>query len=301
MPAYVPYDPAALQTAGVAADQQYYKLSDQDFQNRDPNVLAAEKQFQSNALADQSGNTTLLPQLQNEYMRSGLAGALGSFGGGASTAGGVLAQGSGAEADVARSLGIQIDQFDQQTRQNAANSLTLDEQISPRRAFGLSGSDVANIDTANTLGQNNWNQANYATNFQVDELNWLNQAQNTQAQAQAHNEGVLANAQANGAIWNGLFSSLGSLVGAAGSAATSGAGAGMCWVAREIFRGETIGGIPTWQIFRAWMLRFASLKFLHAYVERGEVFARYLKSSPEARESLRPLFEEKVNEMLALA
>jgi DNA polymerase III psi subunit len=293
MPDYIPYDRNELQRLGVKQDRTYYGLSDSDFRKRHKPLLSAEKLFETQTLKDQTGNTELMPALQGEFMRAGIGDALAGFGDPASVdgaiTGGTLAPGSAAEASVARALGNSVEGEQQRNRANRLASLTTAESLFPRRSFGLSGSDVANLEIANTAGLNNWNQADYATQFQTDQYNYLVQAQNRAADAAEHNQGIMANAQKRGAIWSGIFNSLGSLVGAAGSAA-GGAG-GICWVAREIFGNEEIEGMPTWIKFRTWMLANASPEFLQAYIRNGPTFARYLRNNPAAKAALRPVFE----------
>lgn len=299
MPAYIPYDRQLLQKLGVSQDNEYFRLSDADFAKRHAGVLGAEKLFENQTLKDQTGDTELLPALQGEFQRAGLAGALGSFGDASAVDGAItgstLAPGSAGEASMARNLGVDIMGFQDRNRRNRLTSLTTAESLFPRRSIGLSGSDVANVELSNTAGQNNWNQADYATKFQADQFNYLVDSGNRAADAQEHNMGVTANAAKRGAIWSGVFNSLGSLVGAAGGAA---AGGGMCWTAREIFGNEEIEGRPVWMIFRDWMLANAPLRFLRAYVANGPAFARYLQVNPAAKAALRPLFEARVSEML---
>jgi len=293
MPKYIPYDQNQIQNLGVAQDQTYYGLSDADFKKRHAPLLSAEKLFENQTLKDQTGDTELMPALQGEFMRAGIGGALSSFGD-ATTAdgavtGGTIAPGSAGEASVARNLGNDIMGFQDRNRRNRLTSLTTAESLFPRRAFGLSGSDAANLSIANTAGENNWDQADYASQFQTDQYNYLVEAQNRAADSQEHNQGIMANAQKRGAIWSGIFNSLGSLVGAAGSAA-GGAG-GICWVAREIFGNEEIEGVPAWVLFRNWMLNNAAPEFVRAYIANGQSFARYLRSNLAAKASLRPVFE----------
>lgn len=300
MPPFMPYDRSILQALGVAGDTEYYRLSDADFARRHPQLRQAERLFEDQTLKDQSGDSSLLPAMQGEFMRAGLSGALDTLGDASAVDGavsrGTLAPGSKGEAILGRSLGANIGAFQDRNRQNRLTSLTTAEQLFPRRTFGLSGADFANVEIANTAGQNNWNQADYATRFQTDEFNYLVDAQNRAADVLQHNQGVMANAQQSGAIWSGVFNSLGSLVGAAGSAA--GGGAALCWVAREIFGDEEINGVPTWTLFREWMQRFASMSFLQSYAARGRQFASYLRSHPKAKAALRPLFEAHVSEMI---
>lgn len=299
MPAYVPYNIGDLNKLGTQMDTGAYMRSDRDFTARRPGLVSAEKLFENQVLRDQTGDTELLPQLQGEFMRAGLSNALGAFGGATTAdgavAGGTLAPGSAGEAAVARNLGLSIQGFQDRNRQNRMTSLLTAEQLFPRRSFGLSGADAVNLNMANTAGQNNWNQADYATKFQTDQYNYLVDAQNRQAQALEHNQGVMANAAKKGAIWSGVFNSLGSLVGAAGGAAAGGAG-GMCWVAREIYGNEETNGVPTWTLFREWMRQNASLTFIHSYATNGPDFAMFLRGNEQLKSAMRSIFDNRIQE-----
>lgn len=183
MPAYVPQNITDIKKQALKSDTTGFATSDADFAKRHPELLGAEKAFELQTEKDQTGNTELMPQLQSEYMRSGLGNALGAFG----DTGPTLAPGSSGEADVARNLGMDIQGFQQQNRQNREQSLGLAEGLFPRRQFGLTGEDTANLLTTNNLGQNNFNQANYAVQAGVAQTNYLAQAQNANAQtAQAN-------------------------------------------------------------------------------------------------------------------
>ena len=221
MPAFVPQDLGQLQQDASQYDVQASDASNALFAQQNPALAQAQKTFQQNVAAQQTGNATFMPQLQNELMTAGIGQSLGSLGSG-SVAGGTLAAGGAGQADVARNLGLDVLGFQQSQTQQAQQSLGLAENIFPHQSVGLSGADAAGVSEANNLGQNNWNQANYDTQFQTDQLNWLNQAQNTQAKVQSENQATLANAMQNSAIWQGIFQSIGGVVGAAGGAAASG-------------------------------------------------------------------------------
>lgn len=214
---YKPVDINKVQSKALAADQAYWAASDADYAKNHPEALQAQGNFDNQILKEQSdlanytdtykdtfdygnkGNSTLTPQLQSELMRAGLGSTLGSFG----DTGANLASGSGAEASVARNLGLGIVNFQQQNLANyntafqqneelksdeqqkianhqwdltkADTDLSLQSQLEPHRTFGLSGEDVANVMTGNQAGQNAaslaaaTNQAN-ATNALISGL-----------------------------------------------------------------------------------------------------------------------------------
>lgn len=164
MPKYVPVDWPHLEENAAKTDLLAYKLSDQDYAARHPAMLGAEKAFEAQTLQDQTGDSKFLPQMQQEALRSGLGSSLSAFG----DAGPVLARGSGAEADVAKNLGLSVLAFQDRNRQNAQRSLSLAEEIFPRRQIGLTGKDNAQVAIGNLSAQNAWNQANHAAT--VDEL-----------------------------------------------------------------------------------------------------------------------------------
>lgn len=199
-PAFIPVDPNKLQSTAVDFDRQAYGLSDKDFSKRHAPLVSAEKLFEAQTLKDQTGDTELMPAVQNEFMRAGLRGALSSFGDSAGT----LAPGSAGEASVARNLGVSILGLQDRNRTNRMKSLITAEELFPRRNFGISGSDAAQIGAANVAGMNNWNQAQFANEVQTEQFNatgGANFANSQQAQRNANAQaGAVANAESNKAI-----------------------------------------------------------------------------------------------------
>jgi hypothetical protein len=124
--------------------------------------------------------------------------------------------------------------------------------------FGLSGGDTAQIALANTAGQNNWNQANYAYKVQESQYAAGQGAQQAALNANAAN--------ANTATGTGLATTGASL------AVSVAAVAAFCWVAREAF------GItdPRWKRFRVWVLHFAPAFVRGAYGRYGRVWGHWL-------------------------
>ncbi len=162
MPPYIPVNIYDLNTTADAVDRSAYRASDQDFNKRRPSIVKAENLFEQQVLKDQQGESELMPAIQNEFMRAGITGSLSAFG----DTPGTLAPGSAGEANVARNLGTSIVGFQDRNRENRTRSLLTAEQIFPRRTFGISGGDAANIEVANNAAQNNWNQANFAQQTQ---------------------------------------------------------------------------------------------------------------------------------------
>lgn len=160
-PEYIPLNLDELQNTAVNYDTRAYGLSDANFKRRHRPLLKAEKLFERQVLADQKGESELMPALQNEFMRAGIGGALDAFG----DTPGTLAPGSAGEASVARNLGINIMGFQDRNRENRQRSLLIAEELFPRRQFGLTGADAVNVMAANNAGENNANQAAYANSL----------------------------------------------------------------------------------------------------------------------------------------
>lgn len=192
MPAPVMFDPVAVNPAAVQFDKEYYAKSDDDFRQRHPLMVGAERAFEKQAAKDQTGDTELMPAVQSEFMRAGLGKSLDAFGG----VGGTLAPGSAGEAAVARNLGLDIAGFQDRNRTNRTNSLLTAEQLFPRRAFGMSGQDLVSALIANNQTTNNFNQAKFQTQAQQAQQA-TNQA-NVNAQADAARSAAMAQAIASG-------------------------------------------------------------------------------------------------------
>jgi hypothetical protein len=242
MPSFVPANPQAIEQQAVGMDQTAYGLSDADFKARYPQLYQSQQTFLNNLKTQQSGAVT--PQLQNLWTRSGLTGALGATGGWS------LGTGTTGMANVARNLGGNQMQYQQQLM-NQFN--TANETFRPR-TFGLSGADASQIALSNIAGQNNWNQANYA--YQVQESQF---AQNMAAQQSVMSANA-ANAQT------------GNILSGAGSVAAL-AVVAFCWLARSAYGAYD----PRWKRFRYWMLAKAPRTLRKAYIRRGPQAARWLE------------------------
>lgn len=193
MPKYIPADFYKLNQEATRLDTNYFRHSDTDFAERHPGTVAAEKAFEAQTAKDQVGDSQFLPQMQQEALRAGLGSSLAAFG----DAGPVLARGSGAEADVAKNLGLSVLAFQDRNRQNAQQSLSLAEQIFPRRQFGLTGKDYTGISLGNLSAQNAWNQANHAATVDELEFNAKLAAGNQATALQQGNAQAAAGAQAS--------------------------------------------------------------------------------------------------------
>ena len=221
MPAYVPLNIGQIENQAVNADTQGFKLSDTDYAARHPEMVQAEGLFANRTRQDQIGESELSPAIQSEFMRAGLSSSLGSMGDLANT--NVLTPGSGGEAAMARNLGLSIMEFQDRNRANRERSLTVADQLFPRRQFGLTGSNVANLMATNNASQNNWNQANYASQVGIAGTN-LGIAQNAAAsQVQNNNAQAAASAQ----MWGSIAKGVSGLAGAYGQYRGETAGSGL--------------------------------------------------------------------------
>lgn len=211
MPSFVPYDIGGIEKAALSQDQTAYALSNAAFAHQHPQLAQAQKLFQSSVLADQKGNSTLMPALQNQFLDAGLGNALGAFGSNGAT----LGQGSAGQADVAANLGMSILNMQQLQRQNSQGSLSLAESLFPHEQLGLTGQNVAQLMMQNTAGQNAFNQGQFSLNFQAGQQNQLIAA--NQAAQQNAMLANITNSLAQGAALNaGGSSSYGGTQGATG-------------------------------------------------------------------------------------
>lgn len=177
MPDFIPYGDkeainpkgiANLNTLGTFYDRKFYANSDKNFAKRHGGIVNAERLFEDQTLADQQGESELMPAVQSEFMRAGLSNALGAFG----SSPGTLAPGSAGEASVARNLGVSILGFQDRNRQNRQNSLITAEALFPRRSFGLSGADATSLAMQNAQGLNAYNQGKFQTEFQTQQAQY---------------------------------------------------------------------------------------------------------------------------------
>src|SRR5260221_14184381 len=124
MPPFIQANPQAIEPSATAMDEQAYGLSDADFKARYPQLYQAQQTDINNLNSQMSGNVT--PQLQNLWARSGLTNALGSTGSWS------LGTGTPGMANVARNLGLNQMQYQQQLQ---SQFQTANDTFKPR-TFG---------------------------------------------------------------------------------------------------------------------------------------------------------------------
>lgn len=199
MPAYQPADVGKLDQSAIRADEQYYSSSDTNFAANHPKVVGAENAFQSQLSNEWNGGANPLPAaLQAAYAQSGisagnnvLGGTTGNLGDGGT---GLTGLSNARNANLAQNLGMNVMQYQNTLLNQREGDLGTAEQIFPRRTFGLSGSDETNLNLANLAGQNSWNQADYANNLAIQELNYKTQQQNVNNQISQNNTNAAAGA-----------------------------------------------------------------------------------------------------------
>lgn len=249
-----------------------------------------------------SGNQAIDPVVQQELMRSGLSSAASALGGAAGL-GGQAGQaavgrnlGVGAENWVAnqRQQGEALQQTGaglttslagaagglggtganmatagqgivNSAQQNANAGFGLASSMFQPRSFGISGTDAANINLANTAGLNNMMQYLYSTKVQGAQYNTQIAAQNANASAQASGNMISGGA------------------GAASAVAVGVAFAMSCWCAYVSF-----GPLdPRFHAFRFWLMNLAPGWFRRLYLRHGKAFAIYAIPRPLLRRALR--------------
>lgn len=213
MPNFIPLDIQEMLKMSVTGDTDAYRRSDEDFARRHKKTVQAEKIFEDMVLQDQRGEHELTPQLQNEFMRAGLSGALESLG----DSPGVLTPGSAGEANVARNLGLNILGFQDRNRNNRMESLRMAEEIFPRRQIGMGGGDLASALMSNVEGENNFNQANYEAEVGAYNNNYNVNSQNQATRQTAANSAAQAEAQADAAQTQALTQALAGMAKAYGT------------------------------------------------------------------------------------
>lgn len=213
VPEYQKFDYWGLNPQVVAADKYAYAESDADFRRRHKDIVKAERLFEDSVLADQKGEHELMPAVQNEFMRAGMTNALGSFNAPFS-----LAPGSAGEADVARNLGLSILGFQDRNRRNRMDSLRMAEEIFPRRAFGMSGADLASALVAKNVADNQVAQQQHSQDIEQIKYNSGIDIGNNAAATNQANLNAQANAEASAAQAKALAEGITGVVGAAGSA-----------------------------------------------------------------------------------
>lgn len=205
LPNYIPFDYNDAQKKAITGDTEFYQRSDADFKRRHGSLVQAEKLFETSVLKDQQGEHELMPQVQGELMRAGIGSALDSFGDG-STSGAPLAPGSAGEASVARNLGLGVLDFQDRNRRNRERSLSIAEDLFPRRTFGMAGQDIVSHLVSENQNQNAFNAAQYERQYQAEAAKVGQQAQINNATAQSQNAAAAAQAEADAARTQAIVS-----------------------------------------------------------------------------------------------
>jgi hypothetical protein len=254
MPPFISADPTQIESQAVSMDQKAYGLSDADFRQRYPQLYNTQQSFLGNLNTQMSGN--IAPQMENVWGTAGLGGALRSTGNWS------LGQGTTGMANVARNLGIDQMQYQNQL----LNQFNVANDTFRPRTFGLSGGDTAQIALANIAGQNNWNQADFAYKVQEAQYSAGQGAQQAALNANASN------------------ASTSTAVGAGTTAISALAVAAFtCWTAREVFGYYD----PRWKIFRHWLLTSSPGLLRRAYIRYGQCWARWLASTAFLKPAVR--------------
>src|SRR5262252_4312903 len=217
IPPYQPLDIGNVQQQAITGDVNAYALSDYEFGVQNPQLDAAQKAFQKKMLADVTGETPLPAQVQNQMMTAGLEqagqamGATGAFGTGST----VGQPGSGATAGqsaVARNFGLNVANYLQQQKLIGTQELALGTSMFPRRDYGIGGQGVAQAMITENTNKNNYNWGVYGA-----------QVQNAQFQANMAAQQAGLNAGASNANTSAMMGMGGSLISAAGAAASAAA------------------------------------------------------------------------------
>lgn len=259
MPKFQQANVEQLHGQSIDYDKQGYALTDDDYAKRFPELVEAQKLYRNQVLADQQrgvGEGEMSDDIHNELLRSGISSSIGAFGGGS------IQPGSAGEAAVARHLGMGVMDYQdrmmnrENTRRTWNNqNMAVSSQLFQPRQFGFGGEGALQLSLANLAGQNNWNQANYASQVQAGQFNSGIAAQNQNAKIQSGN----------------------STMGAIGSAASAAAiAATACWVAREVYGPRN----PKWKQFRRWLFTKAPKSFALWYLKNGKAVSERISNKP---------------------
>lgn len=194
-PPFIPYDLGQMQSTAQNTALQTLGATNRARANLNPDWDRALKLGAAGMASDAAGDTTLLPAAQAEAMRSGISGALGSFGDAGATP--TLDATSAATGRVSQSIFGSVNALGQQVRDNRYRALQVGNQIFPDTQIGLSGQDAALISGANTLGYNSFNEANFRDAREDERLNWRVHAENIRTQVQQSNIDAQASAQSD--------------------------------------------------------------------------------------------------------
>lgn len=196
-PPFIPYDVPQMWNEDSFYARKTATASDAFRAKRTPGWDQALKAGQSAILDDVKGDSTLMPMVQSEAIRAGLGSSLAAFGDQSNTS--ALEPDSAATARVSTNLFGTANAMNQQIRDNRYRALQVGDQLFPETQVGLSGTDAATIFGANTLGKNEWNDADYHDKEENERLNWRVQVENLRTQAQQQNTDAAASAQSKAA------------------------------------------------------------------------------------------------------
>jgi hypothetical protein len=174
---FFPIDIAKTGQDAINADQAGFATSDADFQKRFPGLALGRTSEVDDAYKQLTG--PLDPNVQSSFVNQGLSSALTAFGGGSPYAN-VTGAGTAGKKAVSSSVANDVSQKQDYDRSAFNNLITTNLP----RAFGLSGSDAANLSIANTGNLNATNQANYAGSVATSNARNATDAANQQAAVQ---------------------------------------------------------------------------------------------------------------------
>ena len=219
-------DPSQANALADQYDKQSYALSDADFANRHPDLLAANKINESDVLNAVKGNVPIA--VQSQLVNAGLGEEAQGFAG--------AIPGSIGAAGVARNLGIGYGQY----MQGIEGELGQLNQQDQERSFGIGGQGAVNLQEANdqqynaviagnqagmnqtaianATGQNASNQGGFAGALQAYSDSLANSRALTAAGVQAGSQLGVAAAQNSKQIGQGFAS----VISALGNTSTGG-------------------------------------------------------------------------------
>lgn len=184
-------------TQAAAGDQDYYARADAEYAKAHPDLVAANKQEESDVRAEAGG--AVPAAVQNQWAQAGISGAL--------TGGADLTQGGQGAAGFAKNLGVDAMSY----VNNARDRLAKLTAANPERSFGLSGSAQVGMDVGNNATKN---QVMSGNNQGLNSANLTNvKAQNDAniAQAQINEQAAAAQSAMIGSIVQGVGSAVGGM------------------------------------------------------------------------------------------
>jgi hypothetical protein len=144
--------------------------------------------------------------------------------------------------------------------------MALSSSLFQPRTFGFGGEGALQLSLANLAGENNFNQANYASEVQAGQFNAGIQAQNQNAQVQSSNS---------------TWGAVGTAAGAAAVAAVA------CWIAREVYGPRN----PKWKRFRRWLFTRSPRWFARAYLRHGQRISGVIHGKPITKAIIRKMMD----------